>query len=1549
MALEPAGYADKLGNRYEGRWVVKQLFRLLDERIQTVTWEPTGEGVNGIDVTVETVDGILWAYQCKVRIASHERWTPADLKSRGILDAMRKHLDSGKDREFAVVSPIEGKLVEDICQSARNSKGNSEAFYAHQIQEVGEDRRRAFRQLCKYFDLDFQLDTDRKRAFDYLRRFHMIHWEDDVEARENLYDTSRVLVANDPELVIPALIEFAQNNLRKAMGVGDVYNYLISHQFQPRKLAHDCRVMSGIVQLQDQFKASIKPVLIAEKLIPRHETQEVLNALDDSGFVIIHGRAGCGKSGVLYELVTILEQRKQTYLPIRLDRRIPKDNERKFGQDLELPESPARCLEAATSIGPSILILDQLDAIRWTARHSLNALEVCRSLVDEIVTMRNLERPVAVVLACRSFDLEHDPEIKSWLSSPLMRFKRINITELNDEDVQRVCEEKYKSLGKQQRDLLKLPSHLAMWVKMTFSGEVPTFQTGPQLLRQFWNNRRCELEKTGISSTDIDAILNKLVGYMEEHACISAPFTIIEQQAGVFEIMQSSGLLTQTGSTVSFAHQSYLDYQISSRLLIEIHTGQGNICNWLGDKHVQSLFRREQLRQILILLQDENPQEFLVNVQEILESTHVRFHLKHLVLEILSQLDKPSTSLLVYLEGLLSRKQWYEHLIETVCVRHSPYILWLLHQGIIEQWLQSETQKQRNTALWLLRSVAEIIPDKVTEILKPYAERDEEWKRQVLASISWDEHADSDNMFELRLDLAKNGIYREWTDWRCLAKNRPDRAILLIEAVLSTWGVDDLQRNYHSNTHSRFERWTKEDYQSLLEAARACSNLTWTKLVPHIQRLSMTKEEDVDHESIWYEDRFDRSRGEMTTGILDMAIEAGKKLAQQSGISFFSKTKTLHDSSSGVIQFLLIQCYSAMPNQLADRMVEWLMSKPDKISIGPGIIETEWEPAVRIVKKYSPYCSDHIFQRLEHHLMDYHAPNEGEMARYYVSSWKQGYFVDFWGRPQYFLLPALDKKRRTTKVENLIKMLQRKYSQYSKERFLHGHFSKMGFVGSTLSHNRLSDISDRAWLEDIVGNPNIPDEDYKSRRWQEADDGGWRESSVRHFSRDLATIAKRFPSRFGNLALRFPENVNPSYVAAILEGLKQTKPSDGTDEDKANWTPASVKLTEDVINKFLNTHDRQVASEFCSLLNARSEEEWSDRILQRLIGYAKSHPDPENGKLVVDDAGGDFKASKASVHNLQTNALNVVRGQAALAIGALLWSHPDWLGLFEPAFDSLIVDKHPAVRIASVEACLPILNINRETAIQWFRQLCNDDPRVTACRAGVWFFNCGIQSHREVLEPLIISMVSSDCPEVAEEGAEEVAARWIINSFFEKELKDCLSGSVPQRKGVAKAGAHLIKKSEHTDKCFQLLINLMDDPDSSVQSEIGYAFRDKDIFSIPKSQEIISRYLHSKTYQHDPTPLFVAMEKTSGSLLPHSELIIGICKQFAGPLRDASRDMSSGIAGDIHMLLPLLLRLYEQAQEISDITIINSCLDAWDLLYESRVGFVQELTQSIEQ
>ncbi len=102
----------------------------------------------------------------------------------------------------------------------------------------------------------------------------------------------------------------------------------------------------------------------------------------------------------------------------------------------------------------------------------------------------------------------------------------------------------------------------------------------------------------------------------------------------------SYGVLQQSRNRISFCHQRYLDYLIAERLLIRIYEKKGSIVDWLGGKEKQTLFRREQLRQVLASLLDGSRSDFFNNAKILIESADVRFHLKHLVLELIGQLDE---------------------------------------------------------------------------------------------------------------------------------------------------------------------------------------------------------------------------------------------------------------------------------------------------------------------------------------------------------------------------------------------------------------------------------------------------------------------------------------------------------------------------------------------------------------------------------------------------------------------------------------------------------------------------------------------------------------------------------------------------------------------------------------------------------------------------------------------------------------------------------------------------------------------------------------------
>jgi hypothetical protein len=429
------------------------------------------------------------------------------------------------------------------------------------------------------------------------------------------------------------------------------------------------------------------------------------------------------------------------------------------------------------------------------------------------------------------------------------------------------------------------------------------------------------------------------------------------------------------------------------------------------------------------------------------------------------------------------------------------------------------------------------------------------------------------------------------------------------------------------------------------------------------------------------------------------------------------------------------------------------------------------------------------------------------------------------------------------------------------------------------------------------------------------------------------------------LALHFPINTHHLYISAILDALRLTKPgSDVPEDEKPSWKPASTDIVLAVWERFKNVDDIDFALSFCWLIEARADEIWPDSAVKKLIDFAVNHPDLQPGKLNIHC---DLTAEEAGVDILERNTINCVRGVAAGAIAELLWHHPDWLDKLKPGIESLIVDPHPVVRMAAIRILLPMINIDRHQAVNWFCTLSVEDTRIPASRYAVRFFNHTISEFHDQLRPILSQMVNSKRSDVSQQGAEVVTAYSLFYDIFEDELESCRGGKVPQRKGVAKAAASLIKDSEYTERCRELLQTLFNDPDEEVQNKAAGIFNDT-FFDSPENISLAKLFLKSKAFTHNTFGIFRSLKKYKDSLIPYHDIILDICGELTTSLLESSRDFRTRMAGVISDISPLLLRLYEQAQEEMP-DVADRCLDAWDLLFEKRVGITRDLTKSIEE
>lgn len=1547
MAFEPGGMSEKLGNRYEGRWVAKQLLRLLNEEIESVTVELIGPDEQGVDLLVVGKDGVRQLQQCKARYGSRESWTISALQDKGILGRLKGHLDRDPHCEFALVSAIPARFFADICESARNSNDNPRDFYQYQIDAVSKQRRKVFQDFCDAVGLDSQKDDDLERAFDYLKRTHIELFPDDRTTWSDLLSLTSFLLTGEPETAISVLLTYAENNdtYRKPIYVDELRRHLAEkHGIYPKQLAHDPRIAPAIEELQNQFSESIRPGLINEKIIAREETSRIIEAIDNGQDVVVHGPAGNGKSGVLYALTEHLRQNNIPFLPVRLDRRIPKNTASQFGQDLGLPDSPAHCLAGLAGGRRCVLILDQLDAIRWTAAHSTSAMDVCRELLRQVRSLRRAGKNVITVFACRTFDLENDPEIKNLFADGNEQcIARIPVADFSDEQLKMIIGTEINALTNAQKRILSCPQNLAIWLEIKKAGGLPDFRSATELMRRFWENRRRILEgQARISADQMEAFLTPLLDYLESRGEISAPATMAANNPAVRDALISFGILQQDAGRINFCHQRYLDHLIAERLLQKIYQGTGSVIDWLGPKGNQSLFRREQLRQVLTMLAEEWPDDFFNTARTLLESKDVRFHLKHLVLELIGQMDRATGGLGSYFLGLLDDPNWRDHVLETVFLGHPPWVSHLLDAGIISKWLESEDEQDVDRALWLLRSVAEQLPDSVTKILAPFADKSGEWPYRVLNAICWREANDSEKMFELRLHLARRGVVQDFVDWKTLCARHPLRAVQLIEAVLSTWNINDNETP--DARRGRLERWYDHDRKALHDAVSKHPAQTWDLLMPHVARLTNIKADHYDPRlQRWMDERFARHETDIARGVVELLILAGQVLAAGQPDELISRVSPLEKNISPVVQEIIIKAYAHLPTGHADTAISWLLEDSARFRLGSGYHEPEWMHAVRLIKALSPHCSEKLFRQLEETIIHYHAPEERRDAEYYLKGWRKGYFGHYWGKTQYFLLPALDARRIRPATAEMIRVLERKFANYSKERFLRGGTTSGGWVGSKLDPN-LEKISERAWLA-IITSKKVPESDHG--KWIQVDSDRVLATSIRQFASSLARIAKRYPERFGRLALRFPDDVHPAYVSSILDGFGTKTPGKEVPEpEKASWQSARVETVGAVLEKYQADDNRETAMSFCRLVAERADEDWSDKTIARLVHYAQNHPDLEQGKLNVYC---DKSCDEATVEILFQNTINCVRGVAAGAIGQLLWERKDRLEQVRSAIESLVRDPHPAVRMAAIEAIEPVLNIDKDLAVSWFCQACKDDLRVAASPRAVRFFNYTVPSHIDQVGPIIQEMASSSLDDVALQGARQVTARWLFHGFFKEEFSKCVQGTVPQRKGVVSVAAQLLHDKKYCRQCQELLLQFMNDPEKEVRNDLRGIFRYKDLITDPKYAAFVKEYIKSQAFADDPDHFVWSLKDLAGSLIPVADAIFAVCDAFSTTLKEKTRDIGSRFPYMASEMSSILLRLYEQAQGERNMAIAGRCLDIWDLLFKNRVGRTMELTKALEQ
>lgn len=1419
--------------------------------------------------------------------------------------------------------------LRELAESARSSR-DPDGFYRDQVQ-TSQEREKAFLQLCDALGLDLTDSRELAEARNLLQRTYVTQVGDDEEVLRELQSLARPYVDGDPPSVISALESWSRRTLRRLITISEVEAFLNSQGLQPRVLARDPRIFPAVKRLQERFDVSLRSQLVGGRLLVREETDRLLELLEqESGprFIAVHGSAGVGKSGVLLDLAGRLKTQGIQYLPLRLDRQRPGATTRQFGESLDLRESPALCLDAIAGEPGGVLLLDQLDALKWTGAEAFAAFDTCRQMVKEAMLCKSLR----IVACCRTPDLENDPLIRSWIESNQAR--KLRVDRLSPQTVREVV----SSLGadadgltERQVDLLRTVLLLRTWEEtVRTSRGVPEFRSERELLDAFWKSRLREAQRMGVDSTTLQQAVDEVVEYLDRNNTLVIPRRLLHgRPPEVEDTLLSLNILTQDGDTIQFCHQTYLDHQLAHVLMRRIDAGETDVQEWLTNAH-QALYRREQLKLILGLLRDERFDSYLATVRGLIESTEIRFHLKQLVLQFLGQIEVPCPDEIDLVLCLLDEQRWQEHVIADVLQNHPLWFEAAEQAGLIRRWLGGE-DRMRDWALNLVRSVAEQRGELCHQLLAPLAARGGDWTHRVANTLPRDPAEDSDALFELRIRLAEEGVRWSFLDWSGLGGSNLPRLVLLLRALLSrVQGEEpDPQGGFlYGVEEAELEESTWDD---LLAA--------WRALVP-------AAAEAMGFDSGRQTRPIGMSFSEHDHGWWIHLREFLRKLAVEQVRREPISLMALADEQPGELgELLIVEALVHLDRaEAADRGLEWLMSKPDRLRLRWSSLDRPWGVSGAAVRQLSKCCSTAVYSSVERFLVEFRESDLQSSMRF-RHEWRvsppdgQPRFADWaLGRPShagestYHLLPCLPADRITPLARRRLMELRRKFAHVGDLFFVGSSVGKGGSVGSPLPADRLNALSDKTWLQ-IIENNSIPRPDARVRR--RFRNGRFEEATPGAFASDLGAATAKEPGRFARLALQFPDDVHPYYFEAVVRGLRAQPRGEAPEEDATLQQLEAVLALPQVIG------NPELSRDLAWLVGSRADLDWSESVLNLVAKIATQDPDPAEGELVLRGGSEEW-----GPENLVDNALNCARGAATYAMAKLLFKDPDRMRILDEPVQRVARDPHPAVRAAVFDCCLAMLERDPKRAIRLALAAAEGHEALLACSSFNGFLRFAVRDHPEEMEPTVWRMLQSDRKDVVRLGASHTVALYFLAGRMEDRALGCLHGDQPRRMGAAQVAAAVVDSPKYRNSGLAFLRKLIDDESDEVLEACAGMFHNAKLDVFVEEVGFLRTYASSKAFKRHPSLLLHRLRDHGGDLVPFAECVLEVCRSLAERRKEGGEGRPGMFWEGGYYMSPVLLRLYEQAPNGSDVR--EQCLDAWDLLLEARVVAAMDLMKGLE-
>lgn len=1484
MSSLPGGPADKGGNNFEALWGVDGLVRVLTCQADEIRIEPPG--VDGEEYYLR-YGSTLEHWQTKRQVSGQKNWSLQLLKSKEVLQFFLEKTRQGESCVFASVS--DAPELHALCENARAAL-DYEEYAAHFLKDERDKQFGVVAALAPELSKQEVFGCLRLMRVEGARECTFVNW---------LTSLLGSLLTGPAATSLDVLARLYATSIHRVLRRDDILSHLSTkHGIELRRIGNHDLARQLIGAVTATYTAGQRAKLIGHELLHSPTAEQlaakILGSAVSSDTILV-SPAGGGKSVCALAIAEALGGQGMPVLAFRLDRLEPVTTTQALGRALNplLDESPAIALAQCFPGQPICLVIDQLDFVSVTSGRHVNFFDTVAALLEEIRGLRR-QATFHVVLACRQFDFENDHRLRSLLSPDN---KPVLVPSLTEADVASAIANaggRHDCLSATQLALLRLPQNLSLFIEAglaTSTGH--TFSTQKMLFDAYWDCKRRSLAvRRPHDGHQWTAVIETLTDEMSQREMLSVGKAKLDQfSPDLLATLVSEGVLTFDGRQYGFGHESFFDYCFARRGAAR----NEDLDVWLA-ADAQELFRRSQLRQVLVYLRDEDRPRYRRSLSGLLGHPKIRPHLKALLLDLIAsfpEIDDDEFQIIVPLvsAGLTSLRENRagDHLecrALDAFFRSDSLFLAADRQGHISRWLNSGDAWLLNLATRYLSVHTKVHGDRVAKLVEPFLDCGGEWDDRIRFLLE-QHHYFTRGFFELllrrlregQLDdardrFASNGTF--WLLFQELPETHPDWCIELAARWLDRQVAINAQ---NEERHGYFWYRLSDPFGAdpIQKSARASPETVLNQLVPSILSAA----------SAFAREPRDGLRADMVWPVINLTgrigIDDALLLACTIAIEEYGKSArslsaviaTLRQSDLVTANFLLMHAYVAAPVEFADEALSLLAAEPQRI-LAMSSRERFSFPR-NVIELCSPHCSDEVFRRIEQTVLGLTTEYERTVRG-----------LPYRGLAAFRLAEALDVARRGSACISQIGQWREKFKSLDEETPRPTSYT----VRSPIASESAIKMSDDQWLRAIA----VYDSEERPRDFEHPEIGGARE-----LAQVLRQQTEQFPERFARLALRFPDETHSIYFWNILYALARAA------------IPAGLKVA--VARRCFASPDESCLGAACELLGEIGDDFLPDDAIDFLVRTAGHRSKDEATEEQVDDP----------LHY----GFNSLRGKAAQAIANLIWADARYLSVFHAVVARLCEDDSLSVRTIVARTVAAVASRDPAMGHALFRKLVDCDDRILATDYVDHFITTSLVDYVDEMRPIVLRMLGASHDKVCE-AAGRIACLAVLHHPGEQDLADQALAAGPScRKGAALVAKDNLLEADVRPWCEKMLIRCFHDEDDEVKRIAANCFWylwQNPNYDLAPFEHLIGEFLESPAFALEPTMLLYALEESRLQLPATS---IQVCRRFLEKCVDQARDFSTALGGDAIHVGKLIFRAYAQTGDA------NRRAAALDLIDES--------------